>query len=66
MCTSLTGLSIVELLLVQTDTVEQVRKAWIAAQRIEVRMDFQPLQDVGLFLICSLKPDKCMLVVAES
>src|ERR1700685_3630892 len=42
--------------LVESDAVEQVGEAGVAAEGIEVGMNFQKLQDVGLFLVGLFDP----------
>ena len=46
--------------------MEQVSKAWIAAQGIKEGMYFEELQNVRLLLIGPLPLGKCLLLVAKS
>jgi hypothetical protein len=50
---------------IKADTVKQVRKTWVAADGIEVRMHFEERHNAGLFHVCALQPDKCLLVIPE-
>ena len=46
--------------------MDQVLKTRIAAHGIKIGMYLEKLQNAGLLLVAALKPDKSLLVVAES
>ena len=54
-----------ELRLVEPDAMDQLRKARIAAQGIEIRVYFNELQDRRVFRVCPVQPSKGLVVFAE-
>src|SRR5450755_2914422 len=52
--------------LVKSDAAEQVHEAGIVAHWIEEGMHSEKLQDVGLLLVGSPNPNKCLVVVGEA
>lgn len=52
--------------LIKADAVDQVLKAGIVTESIKVRMNFEPLQNVGVFFIPLLEPGKCLFVLVKA
>ncbi len=57
---------LLSVVLVQTDTVDQIGETGIAAQGIKIRMHLEKLQNVRLFLECLLHPEKCLISFVET
>src|ERR1700733_5397569 len=51
--------------LIQPDTADQVRKARVGADRIEVGMHFEELHDIRLLLAGLLEPNEGLVVFAQ-
>src|SRR5262249_32662119 len=52
--------------LIQSYAVQQILEARIASDGIEERMEFDPLENIGVFCVSSLSPLKHTIVVSKS